>query len=67
MNWENIIIIGIAVALVLIWIPILLYSVRKTIRKETPRQNGPSFRYSRPVPESYSLKSKQKDNYGERE
>ena len=34
MNWENLIIIGIAVALVLIWIPILLYSVRKTLRKE---------------------------------
>ena len=34
MNWENLIIIGIAVALVLIWIPILLYSVRKTLKKE---------------------------------
>jgi len=34
MNWENIIIIGITVALILIWIPILLYSVRKTLRKE---------------------------------
>ena len=34
MNWENIIIIGIALALVLIWIPILLFSVRKTLRKE---------------------------------
>ena len=34
MNWENIIFIGIAVALGLLWIPILLYSVRKTLRKE---------------------------------
>ena len=34
MNWENIIIIGITLVLVLIWIPILLFSVRKTLRKE---------------------------------
>lgn len=38
MNWENIIIIGIAVALVLIWIPILLYSVRKILRKENQKK-----------------------------
>lgn len=34
MNWENIIIIGVTAALVLIWVPILLYSVRRTLRKD---------------------------------
>lgn len=35
MDWQNILMMGVALALILIWVPILLFSVRKTLRKES--------------------------------
>ena len=40
MDWQNILIIVIAVLLLLVWVPALIISVRRTLRKDEARHSG---------------------------
>lgn len=48
MDWQNILMIAIAAVLLLVWVPALIFAVRKALRKEDrlsrPRR---AFRHSR--------------------
>lgn len=39
MDWQNILIIVIAVLLLLVWVPALIISVRRTLRKDNENNN----------------------------
>lgn len=39
MHWQDILMIAIAALLLLVWLPLLFFAVRKAIRKERDEQN----------------------------
>ena len=52
MDWQNILMIIITVLLLFVWLPVLILSVRRALRKEKPHSEPNSRRHSGPDPES---------------